>query len=171
MSGRKLQYPTKLPGWKGISFLPNNKGVRKEASWFDFAKVNRIFEFLTYLKNNRHPTIVSILDCRRISNEEYSYDMPLMAELSRSEALLVELYSVGMDHDGYRNFHRNKVSRLGKKHPKLIQVLKKINSWDRYADLHEGNIMRDQYGNYKLLDIEGFSFSKYSAQEIIDKIY
>lgn len=170
MSKRKLQYPTELPNWKGVSFTKDQKRVRKENSWFDDYKVDRIFQFLKYLRNNPHPTIVTILDCRRISPFEYSYFMPLMARLSNSEAELVDLYTSGEHNSDYRKANHKRILYLKKKHPKLFQVIQKIESWGTYLDLHEGNVMRDRYGNYRLIDIEGFGFSHYSIEDIIKSI-
>lgn len=170
MSKRKLQYPTELPHWKGVHFLPDNKGVQKTDSWGDERRVSRTVSFLNYLKNNPHPTIVPILDYRVISYREYSYDMPLMAELSDSESELVGLFTEASEGSVYRAKNRHKIYRLGKKHPKLYQVIKKLNSWKTYIDLHEGNVMKDQYGNIKLIDIEGFGFSRYSFEDIVNDI-
>lgn len=167
MSGRKLKYPAELPNWKGLFFLPGNKVVRKTNSWSEWAKVNRTVNLLSYLKDNPHPTIVSILNVERISSTEYSYDMPLLAKLSISESNLVYYLSL---QPKYQVEHQSKINRLKRKHPKLFQVINKINSWEVYLDLHGGNVMRDKYGNYKLIDIEGFGLSQYSHKDIIDKI-
>jgi hypothetical protein len=170
MPKRKLQYPTELPDWKGVSFTKDQKKVRKENSWFDESRVDRTVRFLKYLRKNPHPTIVTILNCRRISSNEYSYFMPLMAELSNSHAELVDLYTSGTSDSDYRKANSKRISFLKKKHPRLFQVIKKIESWGTYHDLHEGNLMRDQYGNPKLIDLEGFGFSQFSTEEIIDSI-
>lgn len=164
---QKLQYPTTLPHWKGLEFLPDNKGVRKTDSWGDEFRVARTIELFNYLKNNPHPTIVPILDYCSLAPSEYSYDMPLMAKLSNSESELAEIYSDGPE---ARKIEKNKIYRLKKKHPKLYQVLVKLDSWKTYVDLHEGNVMRDRYGNYKLIDIEGFGLTTHSVQTIIDDI-
>lgn len=164
---QKLQYPIELPHWKGLSFLPDNKTVRKTDSWGDQFRVDKTIEILTYLKNNPHPTIVPILDCCKISSTEYSYDMPLMAMLSDSESELISLWTDGLD---TRKEKRSKIYRLRKKHPKLFQILKKLNSWETYLDLHEGNVMRDRYGNYRLIDLEGFGLSRYSVSDIVHDI-
>lgn len=170
MYKRKLEYPTELPHWKGVSFTEDNKSVCKTDTWYDERRVDRTFEFLTYLKDNGHPTIVSILSCCRISSTQYEYTMPLMAELSNSETELVDVFSSGVSNPDYRAANRHRVYRLKKKHPKLFQVIKKINSWKTYIDLHEGNVMRDQYGNYKVIDIEGFGFGRFSYDEIVSSI-
>lgn len=170
MYKRKLQYPTELPHWKGVFFSKDQKSVRKENSWFSESRVDRTVKFLKYLRKNPHPTIVSILNCRRISNTDYSYHMPLMAQLSNSEAELVDLYTSGDSNSDYRKANLKRISFLKKKHPKLFQVIKKIASWKTYNDLHEGNVMRDQYGNYKLIDIEGFGFADYSFDDIVSSI-
>jgi hypothetical protein len=170
MSKRKLQYPTELPNWKGVSFTKDQKRVRKDNSWFDESRVDRTVQFLKYLIKNPHPTIVTILNCRRISSNEYSYFMPLMANLSNSEAELTDLYTSGNSNSDYRKANLKRISFLKKKHPKLFQVIKKIESWGTYHDLHEGNLMRDQYGNYKLIDIEGFGFAHYSFDDLVKSI-
>lgn len=170
MSKSKLQYPTELPNWKGVSFTKDKKKVRKENSWFDESRVDRTVRFLKYLRHNPHPTIVTILNCRRISSNEYSYFMPLMAELSNSESELVDLYTSGEQNSDYRRANKKRILYLKRKHPKLFQVIKKIESWGTYLDLHEGNVMRDRYGNFKVLDIEGFGFTHYSFEEIVKSI-
>jgi hypothetical protein len=163
----KLHHPTDLPSWKGLSFLPD-KRVRKADNWGDPIRVSRTFALLTYLKNNPHPTIVPILDCHQTSSREYSYDMPLLAYLSDSEYKLINLLSLGSE--ASRKQSIKEIISLEKKHPKLTQVVKKINSWKTYLDLHGGNVMRDRYGNYKLIDIEGFGLSVHSHHAIIDSI-
>lgn len=167
---QKLQYPTELPAWKGLSFLPNGKGVRKIDKYFDEVKVDNTIEFLKYLKNNPHPNIVPVLNYHRLDDNEYTYDMPLMAELNKSEGQLVDLFAEGYDHPSYRIKNEKEVSSLKEKHPKLYQVINKISSWDVYGDLHKGNVMKDRYGNLRLIDIEGFSFTRFSAEEIIFQI-
>jgi len=163
---RRLQYPIELPHWKGLRFI-DDKTVRKIDSWGDQVRVHQTIELLTYLKNNPHPTIVPILDCRKISSTEYSYDMPLMAMLSESESELVSLYSDG---PAARHNEHKKLLCLKNKHPKLFQVVKKLDSWETYVDLHEGNVMRDRYGNYRLIDIEGFGLFQFTAHDIINDI-
>lgn len=170
MSKSKLQYPTELPNWKGVSFTKDKKKVRKENSWFDDSRVDRTVRFLKYLRKNPHPTIVTILNYRRISPNDYSYFMPLMAELSNSESELVDLYTSGEHNSDYRRANRKRISYLKTKHPKLFQVIQKIESWRTYLDLHEGNLMRDQYGNYRVIDIEGFGFAHYSFDDIVKSI-
>jgi len=164
---RKLQYPTELPHWKGVSFTKDQKKVRKENSWFDDHRVDRTIQFLKYLRKNPHPTIVPILNWRRQSPNEYSYFMPLLAKLSDSETELVDLVTSG---DDYKRSNRHRIYRLKKNHPKLSQFIQKVNSWKTYLDLYEGNIRRDKYGNYKVIDIEGFGFAHYSSDEIISSI-
>lgn len=164
---QKLQYPTELPSWKGLSFLPDNKGARKIA-YGDSTRTNRTLALLSYLKNNPHPTIVSILDFSRVSSYQYSYDMPLLAYLSDTEYKLVTLLSRGNETN--RKNNKKKILELEKKHPKLTQVIKKIKSWAIYGDLHGGNVMRDRYGNYRLIDIEGFNLFYHSHHEVINAI-
>jgi hypothetical protein len=150
-----------------MSFLSDKKGARK-TEWGDPIRVGRMFALLSYLKNNPHPTIVSILDCKRIDSREYSYDMPLLAFLSDSQHKLVNLLSLGSEVDRKQNMAE--IRLLEKKHPKLAQVVKKINSWKVYGDLHGGNVMRNRYGNYKLIDLEGFGLSYRSHHEVIKAI-
>lgn len=167
MSNRKLIYPTELPSWKGMSFLPDKKGARK-TDWGEPIRARGMFALLSYLKNNPHPTIVTILDCNLVSSREYSYDMPLLAFLSNSERKLVNLLSLGSEASRQQNI--KEIRLLEKKHPKITQVVKKINSWKVYGDLHGGNLMRDRYGNYKLIDLEGFNLSYRSHHEVIKAI-
>jgi hypothetical protein len=167
---RKLEYPTELPYWKGIYFIPDNKGVQKIGSWYDEGQTKNTFQFLNYLKNNRHPSIVTILNCQSSAENSYSYEMPLMANLLESEKDLISLLSESEEYASLKRQYRYKIYRLKKKHPKLFHFLKRVMSWGVYNDLHSDNVMKDQYGNYKLIDIEGFSFYSYSVNDIIKAI-
>lgn len=115
-----------------------------------------------HMMQHPDPLVAPVLRCEKLSSETYSYDLPLMAKLTYSERRLIE-YASDLD-KGYPSLWKKqkKLHLPGRyKHQKLMWFLRKVIMQDLYRDLHCGNVMRDRYGNYKLLDLEGFDPKKY----------
>jgi hypothetical protein len=44
-----------------------------------------------------------------------------------------------------------------KEYPKLMNFINTVFSQKRYTDIHSGNFMKDEDGEYRIIDLEGFS--------------
>lgn len=103
---------------------------------------------------------------------EYQYEMMRLGDLTREEAGIIwqvgdawRIADVLSIEDPTRQFKDDapySVEECWDKHPKLMKFLKQIVVLDRYHDLHGENIMLDNDGDYRIIDLEGFQNSPLS---------
>jgi hypothetical protein len=88
--------------------------------------------------------IVKLFNFKKLSSSRgrtrYMYTMERLFEISKEDKLIVSKWFRG---------------RRPKKNSKLKEFLYRAHK-KGYGDLHEDNVMIDRYGDYKLIDIEGF---------------
>lgn len=90
---------------------------------------------------------------------QYSYDMMRMYILSEEEKNIIRDYYFDYDIQDlviYQGVTRSRDLDI-KNYSDIFSFLKKVYIDDRYNDLHNGNIMRNEIGDYRLIDLEGFS--------------
>ena len=103
---------------------------------------------------------------KQINVHRYQYDMMRLGDLTREETAIV--YQVG---DAWRSLQRHIATdpthqfkdnaiytpdECWDKHPKLMSFLQEVVELDRYHDLHGENVMVDNDGDYRVIDVEGF---------------
>jgi hypothetical protein len=134
--------------------------VRKNAKLSTRASFERLRAICMHFMRNPDPTVVPILDFQLLSEPksqygwfEYQYDMVRLGMLSHSEKNLI----------GHMNSYRRErwetesyVVEGRKNLPILYDFISAIKLQGRYLDLHEGNVLKDDQENFRIIDIEGF---------------
>jgi hypothetical protein len=157
-----IRYATRTPPGKPVILL-NDTTIRKTTR----GVLDRTFEFMNALIkhfiHNPDPLVVPIYSYKVLlikrDNNSYQYDMMRLGLLPKEERALVDdagdladKYGKGFwskaNKDFYLKFQQNS---------KLASFLETISSQGRYHDLHSGNIMMDMDGDYRLVDLEGFT--------------
>jgi hypothetical protein len=147
---------------QSINYLENTI-VEKVAHCQSYNSLEFMEAITSHFIKNPDPHVVPVYSFniwrRDKANENYiySYNMMRLKKISYNEKLLIDL--VGNYYDKYgagaclQNVsYYNAQERL----PLLFNFLKTITMQDRYYDIHSENIMTDNDGNYRLIDLEGF---------------
>lgn len=114
-----------------------------------------IFGFFNNKKNLANPCIVKIYDFGKIKGEfAYYYIMEKLSPIDvKEQRAFVDCFE-SLYSKGRRMTKNGNLSFITPKFKSFLQNSFKLKQY--YNDVHEGNIMKDRYGNYKFIDIESF---------------
>lgn len=143
---------------KQLSFL-DNLIVRKHAS-ISKLRFEKFQSIIKSLINSPIYNVVPIYKFEIISDAieevQYYYDMKRLYPLEHEEKLIINSCEDNLFQPWEDEI---KLISLGKeKYPNLIKFLSEVIKDLHYKDLHGGNVMKDEIGNYLLIDVEGFIF-------------
>lgn len=145
-----------------ISLLENDK-IRKTSRSTMRETVIFMEKLCKFLIGNPDPTIVTIYDFADYGWQKdgtylYTYDMEKLWHLSRNEKKIIQVVADDWYEMGILPHESNceLVRAAEKDYPKLYIFLDKLTKLDRYTDLNTGNVMLDQFGEYRTVDLEGF---------------
>lgn len=116
-------------------------------------KNERLFTKLNSIKNiieNCKDVIVPIKSYGYISYRNGNYIYYIMKKLNKVSFTTGDLMESSM-YNPVPN-----IKKLDSKQKEFIKKISKINI--KYLDFHGGNIVKDNAGNYKLIDLEGFVY-------------
>lgn len=158
----------KLP--HGLEYVGDGYTVRKTALCTGKDALDFYRGLCQHLIAHPDPMIVPVyrfeyLGAQANNVHKYSYDMMRMGNISREEATIV--WQVGDAWrfqyaeavDPTRQFKVDaeySVEECWTTYPKLMHFLKEVVVLNRYHDLHGENVMMDNDGEYRLIDLEGF---------------
>jgi hypothetical protein len=159
-----VRYNNNLECYFGIS-LVDDFTVRKVAMTSTKEYFEAIEACCKFIMRNPDPMIVPVLNFQSLEvpvlgslygTYKYQYDMKRLAMLEREEkdlieAMMREYWSHTLDRTKNAEVLRGQVI-----HPKLFLFIKKLIATNRYGDLHSGNIMKDEFCNFQVIDLEGF---------------
>lgn len=121
-------------------------------------------DFCTLLIGKNTKSIVPVYDFQSISegwyDYRYSYVMEKLNKLSAIEKMFIYVYSEMDEFDSFENRKYSEEESKAifsygeRKLPELHNFLKTVAPF--YFDIHPGNIMKDNLGDYRLIDLEGF---------------
>ena len=127
--------------------------VRKKAYAHNEAKLYSIEAICQHFIHYPDPMVVPVYNFKILekpifkhSRRLYQYDMKRLYMLNKEEKLLIN--------DNYRkgcHYHDDKNG-----YPKLVKFMNKVIEQRKYLDIHDQNILKDEDGNYRLIDLEGF---------------
>lgn len=146
--------------------LVNDTTVRKHAQASMIESVLFMEKLCNYLIAHPDPTIVPVYGFEYLGREEdgnfhYTYDMEKLYHLSRDEKNVIE--EIAADWYGAARLpsesHLEWVRRGRCEYSGLVNFLETVIKLNRYTDINRGNIMLDQDGNYRLIDLESFFHS------------
>lgn len=120
-------------------------------------------EFMTACINHfiKHPDplVVLVSNFKKLKKQTYTYDMVRLNSLSLEEEKLIDWVG-DLDFDYGATmvipYIDSKMPMTRTHFPILMDFLDQVYSKNHYHDIHGGNVMIDNYGNYKLVDLEGF---------------
>jgi hypothetical protein len=157
----------KLP--YGLKYIGDGYTVRKTTTCSGQKTLHFMRALCEHLIARPDPMVVPVYKFQNLSSKvenlyQYSYDMLRLGDLDGNEKEII--WQVG---NAWRNGIAKptrqfteygekvySVSKAWDTYPELMKYLGKIVKQDRYHDLHGGNIMKDEEGLYKIIDIEGF---------------
>jgi hypothetical protein len=114
------------------------------------------------------PLVVPVYDYRILETKEseiyaldeyiYSYDMMRCGILTVQERGFINTVAAEYSFNYIDTFNKSadKLEAGRKEFPRLYSFLKQVVEQDRYWDIHSGNVMMDEDGEYVLIDLEGF---------------
>lgn len=159
-----IKYATNLP--YGIE-LVNDSILRKTSHCGSAEMLTTIRSLVNHFIKYPDPLVVPVYDWQENGAPDngiytYSYTMKRMALLSNEERHVVYLCCLLFDRpdDIYRNDFRKRASNslveYQKTYSELISFMQKAIVEKQYHDNHTGNFMKDELGDYHIIDIEGF---------------
>lgn len=147
----------------GISVI-SDRVIRKQAYSSTRLGFETIQALCQHFMRQPHPSVVPIYDFQaevvpesKWDAHRYHYDMMRMGALDQEEKWMISRVTDNWwrhhqepDRERYFNQFRGAYN-------KLVDFLQQIMLEGRYLDLHNGNIMKDEDDQYRLIDLEGFS--------------
>jgi hypothetical protein len=145
--------------------LVTDRIVRKEASSFRIERFNFIRKLVNHLIAYPDPMVVPVYKFEILGSPSsrnspwnafsYAYEMMRLPMLSRDEKSLINKmisHRYILDQD---DFHPD-LKKGQREFPKLFKFMKRVIDDENYTDLHDGNFLKDEDGNYRIIDLEGF---------------
>jgi hypothetical protein len=157
------KYPHNLP--PQVEYINDN--VIRKTAWTSLANTIEFIEALcNHLICHPDPMIVPIYAFENQGYQAYSgryrytYDMQALLLLQPEEKRLINrvanIYECAEELPSQSKDQKIKEGWIN--YPELMKFLDKVVSMGRYRDLHDGNIMIDEFDNYQIIDIEGFIY-------------
>jgi len=144
--------------------LVNDRVIRKEAQFSTYKHFEFLSRLARHLIANPDPTVVPVYKFEVLEEApegklwgtfRYAYEMMRLPMLSREEKSAINTffqhrYNMNRSEDPY-------LLRDKREFPELAKFMSKVFDDDNYTDLHDGNFLKDEEGNYRIIDLEGFS--------------
>lgn len=164
-----MKYDPNIESRYGIRLVDEHT-VRKEAQ----LGTKSHFEFVRSVVKHfiRHPDsmVVPVYRFETIEEKDegetktwgtysYAYEMQRLGMLDNDERAIVDashaFYRTGIPRD-----IKHDVLQMGwATYPKLMKFLNTVFKMGRYTDIHSGNFMKDEDGEYRIIDLEGFIYA------------
>lgn len=140
--------------------------VRKEARLSTRENFTLVKAIVNHFINHPDPMVVPTYAFKVLqeTNEKesnygtyvYTYDMMRLGMLDSTERTIVDasnqFYHIGLSSDTKNDW----IQRGIREYPELIKFMNTVFKQGRYTDIHGGNFMKDDEGNYRIIDLEGF---------------
>lgn len=161
-----MKYDENVESRYGIT-LVNDKVIRKEGLLGRRESLDYITRLINHLIMYPDPTVVPVYRFEVLEEKpesrtsgwgtfKYAYEMMRLPMLSREEK------------DAMNTFISNRHNLTGEhvpphvvsaklEFPELFQFMSKVFSDGNYTDIHDGNFLKDEQGNYRIIDLEGFA--------------
>lgn len=140
--------------------------VRKEANFSQRSNFNWIRKLCLHLIANPDPMVVPIYSFEVLEEKpesdkspwgtyRYAYEMMRLPMLDRDEKSLITTL-IGHYHPVTRDNPKPEIQKGWRELPKLVEFMNVVLGQGNYTDLHNNNFLKDQEGNYRIIDLEGF---------------
>ena len=141
--------------------LVNDLTIRKTAQFSSRNYFEWIQKLCNHLIANPHPMVVpvyrfEVLDVPQDNSNwgsyKYAYEMMRLPKLSGEEK---NALNITLSHR-YRPDHPDLVP-VKRDYLAMYKFMQQVCDEENYTDLHDGNFLKDQEGNYRIIDLEGFA--------------
>jgi hypothetical protein len=164
----------KLP--PGLEYIGNGFTIRKTSCCSSKETLEFMQALCLHLISHPDPMIVPVVGFEDLGQESdhlftYTYDMVRLGELTKQEKEIIwEVVrakgscpsdeNIGLPSPDPLHIFREDAKitseQAWQQYPQLMQYLDEVIKQGRYFDLHDENIMRDEDGQMRLIDLEGF---------------
>lgn len=157
-----IKYSESLP--YGLEIISDSV-VKKTAECSLIESYIQCQRIINHFIKNPDPLVVPVYDCQPLGLVgdkwySYSYTMKRLGILSEEEKRLISLC---VSFDSTRKSYLTRKPELIKEFelakealPTMYSFMSEVLSQSRYKDLHPGNFLKDEFDDYKIIDLEGF---------------
>ncbi len=149
----------------GIS-LVNDRVVRKEAQFSTRESFEWIRKLVLHLLANPNPMVVPIYSFEVVeeTNEQenarwgvykYAYEMMRLPMLTKEEKNIITKM-IARRGNVQRDDPNPDFQQGWQEYPTLMVFMNRVLADGYYTDLHDNNFLKDEEGNYRIIDLEGF---------------
>ncbi len=160
-----FKYDENIESRYGIKLI-SDQVVRKEAGFSQRESFNWIKKLVNHLIVNPDPMVVPVYRFEVLQEEDdknnerwgtfrYAYEMMRLPMLDRAEKSLISTMC-SLYHPVTRDNPNPDVQKGWRELPKLMEFMNKVLADGHYTDLHNNNFLKDQEGEYRIIDLEGF---------------
>lgn len=160
-----FKYDENVEARYGIK-LVNDRRVRKEAAFSRRTSLEWIRKLTNHLIANPDPMVVPVYSFEVLEELEesrgnwgtyrYAYEMMRLPMLSNDEKNVIN-HVIRFYRPVTRDENHPDIQRAWREFPKLVEFLNRVVADDYYTDRHDNNFLKDEEGNYRIIDLEGFA--------------
>lgn len=160
-----MKYDDNVEQRYGIK-LVNDRVVRKEAQFSTRESFEWIRTLVLHLLTYPNPMVVPVYRfevLEEVPSEQnsnwgtyrYAYEMMRLPMLSSEEKRLITTL-IQNRRPVNRDDPRPSIQEGWKEYPTLVEFMNRVLAEGSYTDLHDNNFLKDEEGNYRIIDLEGF---------------
>lgn len=150
--------------------------VKKTACFSNINSLNQTRKLIKHFINHPDPMVVPVYSWKeRPKNKNglisYSYTMKRLCLLSQEERHVISLCCASLKKDedwnhSYIEKAKNDLFAFNKDYSLLISFIEEAILNKNYVDTHKGNFLKDEYGDYKIIDLEGFLYYPWDHRDL-----
>ncbi len=158
-----MKYNQNIESYYGLTLVGEDR-VRKEAAFTTREAYLHTKAVINHFIRIPDPMVVPVysfeeleahLDCQ-YGTYRYAYTMKRLALLDYDEKRIIDEFH-SWSSEVERDHHNEWFRRGWREYPQLMDFMNVVYRQKRYRDLHGGNFLKDENGDYKIIDLEGFS--------------
>lgn len=162
-----MKYDDNVEQRYGIKLI-NDRVIRKEAQFSTRESFEWIRSLVLHLLANPNPMVVplyrfEVMEETPSKNNShwgtyrYAYEMMRLPMLTNEEKQVIT-WMIREKYRGqvHQNDSRPEAQKAWREYPTLVQFMNRVLADGYYTDLHDNNFLKDEEGNYRIIDLEGF---------------
>lgn len=159
-----MKYDENVETRYGIT-LASDQIVRKEASFSRKESFDWMRTLVLHLISAPNPMVVPVFSFEDLSESpkrgeyqyRYAYQMMRLFMLTREEKDFIDVLARKRRGNNLRDTDDPVVLQGKKELPDLFNFMMQVIEQGHYNDIHDGNFLKDDQGNYRIIDLEGFT--------------
>jgi hypothetical protein len=147
--------------------LVNDRIIRKEAQFSDRESFDWIRNLVLHMISFPNPMVVPIYRFETLEETnsksdarwgvfKYAYEMMRLPMLTNEEKHLITVM-IRNRYPVQRDDLQPDIRKGWIEYPTLVEFMNRVLADGAYTDLHDNNFLKDEQGNYRIIDLEGFS--------------